>query len=80
MAKVVAPPISPSYANFVPKRIVARVLLAGLAEPTCAVLRDCFKQFGIQTVSSNGDTERRGRKRSSKPAWWSWAERTRRAC
>lgn len=44
---------------FIPKRIVARVLLAGLDEPTSAVLRDCFKQFGIQTVSSNGDTEKR---------------------
>ena len=59
MAKVVATPPSPSSTKVIPKRIVARVLLAGLDEPTCAVLRDCFKQFGIQTVSSNGDTEKR---------------------
>jgi len=59
MAKVVAPPISPSSANVIPKRIVARVLLAGLDDHTSVVLRDCFKQFGIQTVSSNGETEKR---------------------
>ena len=59
MAKVVSLPISPSPAPFIPKKIVARVLLAGLDEPTSAVLRDCFKQFGIQTVSSNDDAEKR---------------------
>ena len=59
MAKVVAPPLSPSSANFAPRKIIAHVLLAGLDDPTCTVLRDCFKQFGIQTVSSNGDTEKR---------------------
>jgi len=59
MAKVVSPPISSSSEPIMPKRIIARVLLAGLDEPTSAVLRDCFKQFNIQTVSSNGDTEKR---------------------
>jgi len=59
MAKVVAPPMSSSSANFVPRKIVARVLLAGLDDSTCSILRDCFKQFGIQTISSNGDTEQR---------------------
>jgi hypothetical protein len=59
MAKVVSPPISPFPVPFIPPKIVARVLLAELDEPTSAVLRDCFKQFGIQTVSSNGDTEKR---------------------
>jgi PilZ domain len=44
---------------FVPKRIVARVLLAGLDEPSSAVLRDCFKHFGIQTVNSAVDAEKR---------------------
>jgi PilZ domain len=44
---------------FAHKRIVARVLLAGLDEPTSALLRDCFKQFGIQTVNSHSDTEKR---------------------
>ncbi len=59
MANVVLPRIASSPLPFSPRRIVARVLLAGLDEPTSAILRDCFKQFGIQTVSSNGDTERR---------------------
>jgi hypothetical protein len=61
MAKAALPSLSSasSPTPFVPKRIVARVLLAGLDEPTSALLRDCFKQFGIQTVNSNGDTERR---------------------
>jgi hypothetical protein len=60
MANLAAPSRSSSSPTpFVPKRIVARVLLAGLDEPTTALLRDCFKQFGIQTVSSNSDTERR---------------------
>ncbi len=59
MANVASPRIASSPVPFTPKRIIARVLLAGLDEPTSAVLRDCFKQFGIQTVTSNGDTERR---------------------
>ena len=59
MAKVVAPPISSSSKPFIPKKVVARVLLTGLDEPTGAVLRDCFKQFNIQTVVSNGDAEKR---------------------
>ncbi len=61
MANVVQPPLS-SHSSFSPlpsKKIAARVLLAGVDEPTSAVLRDCFKQFGIQTVDSNGDTEKR---------------------
>ena len=57
MTNVVSSPSS--SVPFVSKKITARVLLAGLDEPTSAVLRDCFKQFGIQTVSSNGDIERR---------------------
>jgi len=60
MANVVLPPMSSfSPAAFPPKKIAARVLFAGLDEPTSAVLRDCFKQFGIRTVSSNGDTVKR---------------------
>jgi len=51
--------MSSSPLAFVPKRIVARVLLAGLDEPSSAVLRDCFKHFGIQTISSAGDAEKR---------------------
>ena len=58
MEKVVSPPI-PSLAGFTPKKIVARVLLAELDEPASAVMRDCFKQFSIQAVSSNGATEKR---------------------
>jgi len=51
--------MSSSPLAFVPKRIVARVLLAGLDEPSSAVLRDCFKHFGIQTISGAGDAEKR---------------------
>jgi hypothetical protein len=59
MANVVVRP-NPSFPiPFIPKRIVARVLLAGLDEGTSAVLGECFKQFGIHAVSSHGDTERR---------------------
>ncbi|HVP51666.1 MAG TPA: PilZ domain-containing protein [Terriglobales bacterium] len=58
MAKVVSPPISPPV-PFLPRKIVARVLLAGLDDPSSAVLRDCFKQFNIKTVSSNGDAAKR---------------------
>jgi Tfp pilus assembly protein PilZ len=38
------------------KKPVARVVLFDLDEPTAAVLRDCFRQFGIQsvTVSAGG--------------------------
>ena len=35
------------------------MLLAELDEPTSAVLRECFKHFGILTISSRGDTEKR---------------------
>jgi hypothetical protein len=42
-----------------PKKISARVLLAGVDDRSSGILRDCFKQFGIHTVSSNGDTEKR---------------------
>ena len=59
MAKVVSSPIPASPLPFMPRRIVARVLLAGLEEPVSTVLRECFKHFGIQTVSSNGDAEKR---------------------
>ena len=59
MAKVVSPLISSSPLPFIPRKVVARVLLAGLDEPSSAVLRECFRHFGIQTVSSNSDTEKR---------------------
>ncbi len=48
--------------SLVPRKVVARVLLAGLDDSTVAVFRDCFKQFSIQTVSTNGDTEHRLKK------------------
>jgi hypothetical protein len=59
MANVVFPRIASSPLPFTPKRIVARVLLAGLDDSTSAVLRECFKKFSIQTVSSDGDAEKR---------------------
>jgi len=59
MAKAVSSPFSSSPLAFFPRKVVARVLLAGLDDPSSAVLRDCFKHFGIQTVSSNSDAEKR---------------------
>ena len=59
MAKAVSPPISSFPLPFIPRKVVARVLLAGLDESSSAVLRECFRHFGIQTVSSNSDTEKR---------------------
>jgi len=59
MAKVLSPPISSSPLPFIPGKVVARVLLAGLDEPSSAVLRDCFKHFGIPTISNNNDTQNR---------------------
>ena len=59
MANVVQPPLSYSFSPSLPRKIAARVLLAGVDEPSSAVLRECFKQFGIQTVTSNGNTEKR---------------------
>jgi hypothetical protein len=50
---------APTSAPFISRNIAARVLLAEVDEPTAAVLRDCFKQFGIHTVSSNADWEKR---------------------
>jgi PilZ domain-containing protein len=59
MANVAGLPIPSPPLPFISKRILARVLLAELDEPTSAVLRECFKQFGILTISSRGDTEKR---------------------
>jgi hypothetical protein len=59
MANLVVRPHPSAPLPFAPKRIVARVLLAGLDDPTRVVLGECFKQFGIQIVGSHGDTERR---------------------
>jgi len=59
MANLVVRPSSCAPIPFSPKRIVARVLLAGLEEPICAVLGECFKQFGVQAISSRGDAETR---------------------
>jgi hypothetical protein len=50
---------SSTVPKFVTRKIVARVLLAGVDDATSAVLRDCFKHFGIQTLNGNGDDARR---------------------
>jgi DNA-binding response OmpR family regulator len=55
----VTTPASSSIPKLVSKKIVARVLLADLEDSISTILRDCFKQFGIQTLSGNGDAERR---------------------
>ena len=52
-------PVSSSSSALLPRKIAARVLLAGVDDRTAAVLRDCFKQFGIKTVDSDGDVEKR---------------------
>jgi len=74
---VISPNPSPPI-PFVPKRFAARVLLAGLDESTTAVLRECFKQFGIQTISSHSDAERRLQKEKFEacvvPLGWTDAE------
>ena len=57
MVKTVS--IAPTSAPFISRNIAARVLLAEVDEPTTSVLHDCFKQFGIHTVSSNADCEKR---------------------
>ena len=41
------------------KRAVATVALIGLDEAASAILRDCFKQFGIQTTSVGDDAVQR---------------------
>ncbi len=41
------------------KKAVARAALANLDEASSAVLRDCFKQFGIQTVALAHDAVQR---------------------
>ncbi|MGH8459931.1 MAG: hypothetical protein ACRESV_11305 [Nevskiales bacterium] len=38
-----------------PKKTVATVALVDLEEPAAGILRDCFKQFGIQTAALEGD-------------------------
>lgn len=59
MANVVGLPNPSPPLSFISKRILARVLLAELDDPTTAVLRECFRQFGIITIGSHGDTEKR---------------------
>jgi hypothetical protein len=41
------------------KKAVATVALVGLEEAPAAILRDCFKQFGIQTTQLEGDVAQR---------------------
>ncbi len=42
-----------------PKKAVATVALVDLEEPAAGILRDCFKQFGIQTAPLEGDVAQR---------------------
>jgi PilZ domain len=59
MSNVAVPSFGASTLSFSPRKILARVLLAGVDDPTSAVLRECFKQYGIQTVGSQKDAEQR---------------------
>ncbi len=45
-----------------PKKVLGRVAVIGLAEPTAAILSECFRQFGIQTVAITGDAAERFRR------------------
>lgn len=42
-----------------PKKAMATVALVELEESTATILRDCFKQFGIQTTPLEGDVAQR---------------------
>jgi Tfp pilus assembly protein PilZ len=42
-------PVTPSIAPFV-RKTVARTALVGLTETHCALLTECFRQFGIESV------------------------------
>jgi hypothetical protein len=46
----------------VTKRGSAKVALIDLKDPARNVLAECFRQFGVETVAMNGDTEERLRK------------------
>ncbi|HEV8524458.1 MAG TPA: PilZ domain-containing protein [Terriglobales bacterium] len=54
MTKTAVAPAPPA-----PKKVSARVALIHLEEAAAAVLRECFRQFGIQTVNIEGDAEQR---------------------
>jgi len=41
------------------QKVVARVAMVNLEESSMAILRDCFKQFGIQSVGVSGDIVQR---------------------
>ncbi len=43
----------------IPKKVFARVMLVNLDEPSARILRDCFRQFGIRTVVTDGDAMQR---------------------
>lgn len=46
------------------KKVLARVATIGLSDPVNAILSDCFRQFGIQTVPLAGDAiQRLGREK-----------------
>lgn len=53
---------SPATSTTVPKKTLGRVAVIGLSEQTTATLSDCFRQFGIQTVSITGDPVERFRR------------------
>ncbi len=54
---------SPSSASAVtPKKVVARVALVDLDRSSTQILTDCFRQFGIETVSLEGEQAKRLRR------------------
>jgi Tfp pilus assembly protein PilZ len=51
-----------SPAPLAPRKVFARVALIHVDEAAAAVLRECFRQFGIHTVRVEGDAEHRLRR------------------
>jgi len=50
---------SPLPYKAVTRKAVARTAVVGLEDPYRALLTECFRQFGIETVSLNGDAAER---------------------
>jgi hypothetical protein len=46
---------SPAASAATPKKVLGRVAAIGLDDKATAILAECFRQFGIQTVAISGD-------------------------
>ncbi len=52
-------PTSPLVVPPITRKAVARTAVVGVSDPYRALLTECFRQFGIETVSLNGDAAER---------------------